>query len=59
MDWKNKLKYANRQDPARFLGLVGLGLELGLELVGDAQPWGWIWIGSSGLLDVAGHGVLD
>ena len=42
-------------NPARLLGIIRLGLQLGLQLGGDLQPRGWIWIGSITLLDVAGH----
>ncbi len=42
-------------DPARLLGIVGLGLELELKLGRDQQPRRRIGIGSVGLLHVAGH----
>ncbi len=42
--------------PARLLGIVRLGLQLLLELRGDAQPRGRIRVGPVGLLDMAGHG---
>merc|ERR1711963_1127018 len=42
-------------DPDRFLGVIRLGLELHLEVMTDKQPWGWIWVRSTGLLDMAGH----
>ena len=42
-------------NPARLLGIVRLGLELHLQLIRDDEPWGWIRIRSSRLLDVARH----
>ena len=43
------------RDPAGLLGVIRLGLELHLQLIGDDEPWGWIRIGPGGLLDMAGH----
>ena len=42
-------------DPARLLGVVGLRLELDLQLGRDNEPRGGIWIGSLTLLDVPRH----
>merc|ERR1712079_298604 len=41
--------------PHRLLGVVGLDLVLGLDLVGDAEPGAGIRVGAGGLLDMAGH----
>merc|ERR1712015_531015 len=38
--------------PHALLGVVGLGLGLLLHVVLHLQPWGRIWIGSGGLLDI-------
>jgi len=43
------------RDPARFLRVVGLRLQLVLQLGGDDQPWGRVRVGTLALLDVAGH----
>ena len=37
------------RDPARLFGVIGLGLELGLQLGSNDQPGLWVWIGSSAL----------
>ena len=42
-------------DPAGFLGVIGLGLELLLQVVADDQPWGGVWVFPIALLEMAGH----
>jgi len=49
------LQGSNGKLPARLLGIIGLGLELNLQLGGDLQPGGWIRIRSITLLNVTGH----
>ncbi len=43
------------RDPAGLLRVVGLRLQLDLQLVGDDQPWGRVWVRSLDFLDVSGH----
>ena len=42
--------------PAGLLWVVGLGLQLDLQLRGNRQPRGWIRVWALALLDVTGHG---
>ena len=42
-------------DPAGLLRIIGLRLQLDLQLGRDKQPWGRVWIGSVGFLDISGH----
>ena len=42
-------------DPAGFLGVIGLGLELLFQLKFDLKPGRGIRVGSGSLLNMAGH----